>query len=150
MNQDRATKLALELMKLGISELGVTELLSGYPFQEIERQLDFLPYRRAKRPGAFLIEAVRNKYSPPKEFYASNQTHSSASRSPLDENSARLGGSLDANSQGHGTSNSFGSAEAIPVSPPDVRATVDLAVPLPDLSNGSSVGGHQQGYREPQ
>lgn len=65
---DRAVKLAGRLLELGISRDRVIELLS-HPHDEIENQLDWLPFRKAKRPGAFLIDAVRHKYKPPKEFY---------------------------------------------------------------------------------
>lgn len=69
MSDPRAIQVAMELQKLGVSRAGCIELLSSYPLEDIERQLQYLPYRKAKRPEAFIIEAVRNGYSPPKEFF---------------------------------------------------------------------------------
>jgi len=75
MADDRAIIVASELMQLGVSKLGVTDLLTHYPLEQIERQLLYLPFRKAKRPGAFVVEAIRHDYSPPKEFfYATPET----------------------------------------------------------------------------
>lgn len=63
---ERMTAVATELFKLNVSNAGVAQLLRDYPVEEIERQLLYLPYRKAKRPNAFIIEAVRGNYSPPK------------------------------------------------------------------------------------
>lgn len=149
MNQEQLNKIALELMRLGISQAGVADLMATSPLEEIERQLLFLPHRKAKRPGAFLIDAVRNHYSPPKEFYASTQPHPSATRDPVDEDSARLGGSPDAQTQGHGTQDSPAALAPNPVPLSEVRATVDLAIPLTHLENRTAVGSHQQSDSQP-
>jgi hypothetical protein len=68
---DRAVKLAGRLLELGISKEAVIELLT-YPLDQVEAQLNFLPYRKAKRPGAFVIGAIRRNYSAPKGFYYAN------------------------------------------------------------------------------
>jgi len=149
MNQEKLNQIALELMRLGISQAGVAELMATSPVEEIERQLLFLPHRKAKRPGAFLIEAVRNHYSPPKEFYAPTQTHAPATGNPVDEDSARAGGSPDAPPQGHGTQDSLAAPAPNPVPLPEVRATVDLAIPLAHLENRTAVGSHQQSDCQP-
>ena len=65
---DRIVKLAGRLLELGISKDRVVEMLT-HPLDEVENQLDWLPFRKAKRPGAFVIDAIRHKYKPPKEFY---------------------------------------------------------------------------------
>lgn len=88
MSKDRATRIALELMKIGVSHSGIQELLVGYPYDLIERQLRFLPFRKAKRPEALIIEAVRRNYSPPKEFfYAKTETDPPASGNAMDKGS---------------------------------------------------------------
>jgi hypothetical protein len=69
MVNERAIKLAIELQKLGVSQLGCTRLLVEHSFEEIERQLEYLPYRKASRPEALIVEAIRHNYSPPKEFF---------------------------------------------------------------------------------
>ncbi len=85
---DRAVILASELLQLGVSRLGVTELLTHYPEEQIERQLLYLPFRKAKRPGALIVEAIRHDYTPPKEFfYAKNETSDSEKQKQLDEGS---------------------------------------------------------------
>lgn len=66
---DRKTEAAVRLMELGVSESGVVDLLSKHAVDEIERQLDWMPYRKAKRPAAFIIDAVRRGYSAPKEAF---------------------------------------------------------------------------------
>lgn len=68
---DRAVQLAGKLLQLGLTHAAVAEMLS-FPLDDLEAQLNWLPYRKAKRPGAFLINAVRRNYSPPKEFYYAN------------------------------------------------------------------------------
>ncbi|HEY3780312.1 MAG TPA: hypothetical protein VGL56_04455 [Fimbriimonadaceae bacterium] len=85
---DRAVILASELLQLGVSRVGVTELLAHYPEEQIERQLLYLQFRNAKRPGAFIVEAIRRDYSPPKEFfYAQNNPARSKRSEQLDQNS---------------------------------------------------------------
>ena len=85
-NLERMTAVATELFKLNVSNAGVSQLLRDYSVEEIERQLLYLPYRKAKRPNAFIIEAVRGKYSPPKEFtYAKYLPTVSAASHGVDE-----------------------------------------------------------------
>lgn len=75
MNEhDPAVQIAVQLQKLGVSNAGVIELLSKYPHETIIKQLEYLPHRKARRPEAFIIQAVRNNYSPPKEYYHAKNT----------------------------------------------------------------------------
>lgn len=84
--EDRRIVVASKLHRLGVSGAGVVELLSYYSLDEIELQMKYLPFRKAKRPEALIIEAVRNNYSPPKEFYyAEVQTPSPEPEQLLDE-----------------------------------------------------------------
>lgn len=86
MSRERATAIAMRLIKLGVSQAGIQELIANYPYEVIEQQLDFLPFRKAKRPEAFIIEAVRKNYSKPKEFfYAKDQTPPPKANLPLDK-----------------------------------------------------------------
>lgn len=95
--QRKATELAYRLLSLGVSNSGVQELLTGYPYERIERQLDYLPYRRAKRPEALVMDAVRQDYSPPKEFfYAKDETQPATDAVPLDEGAQLPGPDPDA------------------------------------------------------
>ena len=102
MSNERATSVAIELMKLGVSQAGVAELLGRNSLDVIETQLSYLPYRKARRPEAFIIEAVRNNFSPPKEFYAKNHSQTSSSRDAMDKGSQRPDRPADANVEGYG------------------------------------------------
>lgn len=104
MSRDRMMQIAVELMKLGVSQSGVERLLGTNDLDEVERQLSYLPYRKAKRPEAFIIEAVRRRYSAPKEFfYAANQAQPSGAGNALDEGSKHAPRSVAAKLQRHGT-----------------------------------------------
>ncbi len=104
MSQERPTQIAMDLLKIGVSHSGVQELLVNYPYDIIERQISFMPYRKAKRPEAFIMEAVRRNYSPPKEFfYAKNKTNPTSALDPVDEGSKRRLRQTHAKTQGHRT-----------------------------------------------
>jgi hypothetical protein len=86
VNGDLAVQLAAELRTLGVSHAGVVDLLTNYSLEVIERQLRYLPLRKAKRKSAFIVQAIRHDYSPPNELYhATPPAHPSQSDS-LDEN----------------------------------------------------------------
>jgi len=102
MTKERMRSLAIELFKIGVSQSGVQELLSLHELDEVERQLAYLPYRKAKRPEALIIEAVRRRYSPPKEFYYANDSSQPIDLEiPLDQDAELRSGSDDAIAQGH-------------------------------------------------
>lgn len=102
--EDPAVQLAVELQTLGVSQAGVVELLSKYPHEAIRKQLDWLPHRKAKRPEAFIIQAVRQNYSPPKEVYHAKTAPDAAQTiQPLDEGSELPPGRTPANIEGHRT-----------------------------------------------
>lgn len=90
MTDDRMVAAARRLMELGVSRSGVVDLL-GFPVETIERQLDWLPYRKCRRPVAFIVEAIRNDYSAPNlNRHAKDQTHATRKRNAVDED-AELG-----------------------------------------------------------
>lgn len=92
----------MELLVLGVSRAGVEKLLSNHDLDEVERQLAYLPFRHAKRPEAFIVEAVRNKYSPPKEFYyAANEAAATGTDDPMDEDSEPPDRQPDSHTEGH-------------------------------------------------
>lgn len=85
----KKVELALRLLKLGVSNAGVVELLT-YPVEVVERQLDYLPARKAKRPSAFIVDAIRNNYSTPNQHrHASHQSPESGPKARLDQNAER-------------------------------------------------------------
>lgn len=104
MNQeDRAVQLAIQLKRLNVSQAGIVDLLSHYSHDVIERQLQFLPFRKAKRKEAFIVDAIRNDYSPPKEFYyASPQPPAPSDDFPLDQDPKPAVRHAPAEPLGHG------------------------------------------------
>jgi hypothetical protein len=82
----RLQRVANELAKLHLSQRGVVSLLQNYPLDAIELQLQYLPFRNARRPNAFIVDAIRGNYSPPKEFtYAKYLPESQSTTHELDE-----------------------------------------------------------------
>lgn len=61
-------QLALEMMRLGVSETVVRDLLAGYPPERIERQLRYLPFRNAKKPVSLLVASIKDDYEAPTGF----------------------------------------------------------------------------------
>lgn len=101
MTDDRMVAAAAELMKLGVSRIGIVDLL-GYPIDVIERQLAYLPHRKCRRPEAFIVQAIRHDYSAPnKHFHAKDESQPSGNA--LDQGSERAPGPPPADAEGHGT-----------------------------------------------
>lgn len=104
MPSDRALNLAKRLFQLHVSHAGVVELLTTHSLDIVERQLDYLPYRKAKRPEAFIIEAIRRNYSPPKEyFYAKTPPPDPQTEPLLDETTEPRDRQTDADPERHPT-----------------------------------------------
>ncbi len=102
MTMQKKIELAKRLHLVGVSKDGVIELLWKFPLEQIEAQLEYLPYRKAKRPEAMIIESIRKNYSPPKEFYyARSKSELTEAFESLDEGSEPPAGQAPANSQGH-------------------------------------------------
>lgn len=81
----KQVELAIQLLQLGVSRSGVAELLT-YGTDVVERQLSYMPLRKAKRPEAFIVDAIRNDYSPPNPHYhAAHQNEARSTKSRLDE-----------------------------------------------------------------
>lgn len=141
MPNDPAVELAKELHLLGVSNAGVVELLTQYPHDRIRKQLDYLPHRKAKRPEAIIIEAVRNNYSAPKtyfeHYYAKNTSSHPQPRPLVDE------GAKHPVRQAHAGSEGYGAEGAPPDDSSDewIRPggqSCDLAVPPANQTNGQS------------
>ena len=125
-------QVAFELLKLGVSHAGVNELLS-YPMERIERQLSYMQFRKAKRPEAFIVEAIRNDYSIPKQMqYAKNKAAFSRAKRIMDEDAKLPRRQTPPGFEGHGTQSASG-----PHSPNDGLepggASRDLVLPGPHV-----------------
>lgn len=53
------------LLRVGILPEQAEALIAHYPYEEIEQQLDWLPYRTVRKPAPFLIAAIENRYAEP-------------------------------------------------------------------------------------
>ena len=96
-------ELAKRLHLVGVSKDGVVELLWKYPLERIEAQLEYLPYRKAKRPEAMIIESIRKDYSPPKEFYyARSQNELAEAFEPVDQGVEPSAGPSTPHAEGSG------------------------------------------------
>ena len=103
MTDDRAVAAAAALMRLGVSNAGIVDLLAHHPIEVIERQLRLLPARKARRPEAFIIQAIRADYSAPNPHrHAKSETHPPRERDALDEGPEPPDRLPDAEPEGHG------------------------------------------------
>ncbi len=53
------------LIAMGVTREQIDALLARHSLEDIQRQLDWLPYRHAKSPVRFLIAAIEGSYEPP-------------------------------------------------------------------------------------
>lgn len=58
-------QLVLDLVELGVALRKAESLVRRYPKQEIRKQLDWLPFRSARRPASMIIAAIENDYDEP-------------------------------------------------------------------------------------
>ena len=58
-------QLILELVHVGVSLRKAESLVRRFPALTIQRQLDWLPYRSARRPASMIIAAIENDYDEP-------------------------------------------------------------------------------------
>ncbi|MBS1702604.1 MAG: hypothetical protein JST12_13135 [Armatimonadetes bacterium] len=146
MSDPRAVEVAKQLHLLQMSNAGIVNLLTSYPLEDIERQLSYLPYRpKVKRQAPFLIEAIRNNYSPPKEyFYAETPPPTPGYPPSLHEDPELPGRQAPPEPQGHRT--------PAPPDPapgndgiPERGQSRDLALPQVEEALGQGERSHLQG-----
>lgn len=58
-------QLILALVEVGVSVRKAENLVKRFPALRIQRQLDWLPYRSARRPASMIIAAIENDYDEP-------------------------------------------------------------------------------------
>lgn len=58
-------QLILELVQNGVSLRKAENLVRKFEPERIRRQLDWLPYRSARRPASMIIAAIENDYDEP-------------------------------------------------------------------------------------
>lgn len=106
MSLSRENRLVMELHFLGVSNKAIIDLVGDYPWEVIEDQLKYLPYRNARNKAAFIVKAIKHNYSPPKNyFYAAHQALAANPESQLDQNPESLVRQPSSQAEGHGASN---------------------------------------------
>lgn len=64
---ERMVRLAAQLMQLGVSNHQVRKLLT-HDLDKVERQLDWLPYRRARKRASLIVAAIEHDYEAPADW----------------------------------------------------------------------------------
>ena len=77
------TDVRRRLLRLGFTEQTISELLANHAEEDVTRQLDWLPYRNARRPGPFLLAAIQNQYEEPPLLRQRRHTTEVQEASPL-------------------------------------------------------------------
>jgi hypothetical protein len=62
-------RLSHQLQGFGVTERQAKYLITTYSLERIQQQLDWLPYRGARNPSAFILAAIRHNYEPPEGLY---------------------------------------------------------------------------------
>lgn len=58
-------QLILELVGVGVSLRKAESLVGRFSVFKVRQQLDWLPYRSARRPASMIIAAIENDYDEP-------------------------------------------------------------------------------------
>lgn len=61
----RMLRLAKALIAVGVSESQTRHLLIHHDLEEIERQLAWLPARKARRKSSLIVSAIKERYEKP-------------------------------------------------------------------------------------
>lgn len=105
MDLSQPNDIARRLRELGVSRKAILDIISLYSWDLVQQQLDWLPYRKARRPEAFIVDAIRYNYSAPKEiYYASHKASHSQPPEQLDQDSESSIGQPSPETEGYGTS----------------------------------------------
>jgi len=65
VSDTEVSTLHRRLLRFGLLPEQADALLAQHPAEEIQQQLDWLPYRKARKPGPLLIAAIENRYTEP-------------------------------------------------------------------------------------
>ena len=66
--EQRRNKIFIALTKLNISTTNILSLFDKYSLDRIEKQLKYLPYRKALNKAGVLIESIKNNYPMPTSY----------------------------------------------------------------------------------
>lgn len=62
---ERRVRLIVALRKMGVSERVCGDLVFAFPLDHIEQQIEWLPFRRAKRKSSLIVAAIKGDYERP-------------------------------------------------------------------------------------
>lgn len=65
---DRQSSIRSKLIEIGVSKKTIEELIKEYPEDQIEKQIKYLPYRRAKNKAAFIVKAIKGDWEPTQNY----------------------------------------------------------------------------------
>lgn len=75
----READVKIELLKLGVGRSHILEIVEHYSLERIERQLKWLPYRRARKPSSLIVSAIKEDYDAPAATLEQTTTSSNSS-----------------------------------------------------------------------
>lgn len=75
----REAEVKVELLRLGVSRSQILEIVERYSLERIERQLRWLPYRRARKPSSLIVSAIREDFEVPSAALEQQPSNSSSS-----------------------------------------------------------------------
>ena len=78
----READVKVVLLKLGVRRSQIMEIVKLYSLERIERQLRWLPYRKARKVSSLIVAAIKEDYEEPSA--ALEQTTTSNSSSDLE------------------------------------------------------------------
>lgn len=61
----RESDVKMALLRLGVRRSQILELVENYALELIEQQLEWLPYRRARKPSSLIVAAIKENYDEP-------------------------------------------------------------------------------------
>lgn len=60
--------IRVRLAECGVAPDQIAKLVSERPLELIRKQLDWLPYRKAKKPAALIVAAIERDFEAPAEL----------------------------------------------------------------------------------
>lgn len=75
----READVKVVLLKLGVRRSQILELVQHYSLERIERQLRWLPYRKARKPSALIVAAIKEDFEEPAAALEQTATSNSSS-----------------------------------------------------------------------
>jgi len=67
-NKERMVRLARCLLAVGVAGLQVEQLLANFDLDLIERQLRWLPARKARKRASIIVASIQNDYEEPANY----------------------------------------------------------------------------------